>query len=107
MNVQLTAHFYFKGNGKKKTVTWVESNPIIQQKEKETGKVIREIPLNADEVKQEYRRLFTKHKNEGKAITLEDTDDVAHIIDLTEVRDIELTAQEEDEDAVQTDIRPE
>lgn len=107
MNVQLTAHFYFKGNGKKKTVTWVENNPRLQQKDKEFEKIIREIPLTAEEVKQEYRRLFIKHKNEGKAITLEDKDAIAHIIDLTEVRDIELTAQEEGEDAVQTDIRPE
>lgn len=105
MNAQLTAHFYFKGNGKKKTVTWVEENPRLQQKEKDSDKVVREIPLTAEEVKQEYRRLFIKHKHEGKAITLEDTDGVAHIIDLTEVRDIELTAQEEDNDAVQTDLR--
>lgn len=68
------------------------------------GKVVREIPLTADEVKQEYRRLFTKHKNEGKSITLEDTDDVVHIFDLTDVRNIELTSKEEAIDAVQADL---
>ncbi|SEL35902.1 hypothetical protein [Paenibacillus sp. OK003] len=65
MNIGLTAHFYFKGSGKKKTVTWIEDNPRLQQKEKGSDKVVREIPLNADEVKQESRRLFTKHKIEG------------------------------------------
>ena len=24
MNIELTAHFYFKGSGKKKTVNWIE-----------------------------------------------------------------------------------
>lgn len=79
----------------KKTVTWIEDNPRLQQKDKDSDKVVREIPLTADEVKQEYRRLFTKHKNEGKSITLEDTDQVVHIIDLTDVRNIELTSKEE------------
>lgn len=104
MNIGLTAHFYFKGSGKKKTVTWIEDNPRLQQKEKDSDKVVREIPLTADEVKQEYRRLFNKHKNEGKSITLEDTDDVVHIIDLTDVRNIELTSKEENIDALQTDL---
>lgn len=31
MNAQLTAHFYFKGNGKKKTVTWGEENPRLRR----------------------------------------------------------------------------
>ncbi|WMT39264.1 hypothetical protein RE628_17585 [Paenibacillus sp. D2_2] len=106
MDVQLTAHFYFKGNGKKKTVTWVETNPRLQQKEKDSNKVVREIPLTADEVRQEYSRLFVKHKNEGKAVALEDVNSVSHIIDLAEVRGVELTAQEEGINAVQTDIRP-
>lgn len=98
MDARLTAHFYFKGNGKKKTVTWVEVNPRLQQKEKDSEKVIREIPLTADEVKQEYRRLFAQYKNEGKAVTLEDTDGVVHIIDLTEVRDIEITSENTEEE---------
>lgn len=104
MNVRLKANFYFKGSGKKKAITWVETNPRLQQKEKDSNKVVREIPLTADEVRQEYSRLFVKHKNENTAITLEDVDSISHIIDLTEVRDIELTAEEEDENAVQTDV---
>lgn len=107
MDIGLTADFYFKGSGKKKTITWIENNPRLQQKEKDSDKVVREIPLTADEVKQEYRRLFIKHKNEGKSITLEDTDDVVHIIDLTDVRSIELISKEENVDAVQTDLRAE
>lgn len=104
MNIELTAHFYFKGSGKKKTVSWVEDNPRLQQKEKDSDKVVREIPLTADEVKQEYRRLFTKYKNEGKSITLEDTTEMVHIIDLTDIRNIELTSREVEADVVQTDL---
>lgn len=104
MNIELMAHFYFKGSGKKKTVSWVEDNPRLQQKEKDSDKVVREIPLTADEVKQEYRRLFTKHKNEGKSITLEDNTGMVHIIDLTDIRNIELTSREVEADAVQTDL---
>lgn len=85
-------------------MNWMEDNPRLQQKEKDSDKVVREIPLTSDEVKQEYRRLFTKHKNEGKSITLEDTDDVVHIIDLTDVRNIELTSKEGNTDAVQADL---
>ncbi|PYE51394.1 hypothetical protein HUB98_05255 [Paenibacillus barcinonensis] len=107
MNIELTAHFYFKGSGKKKSIIWIEDNPRLQQKEKDSDKVIREIPLTADEVKQEYRRLFTKHKNEGKSITLEDTTEMVHIIDLTDIRNIELVSREVETDAVQTDLRTE
>lgn len=35
---------------------------------------------------------------------MEDTYDVVHIIDLTDVRNIELTSREETIDAVQTDL---
>jgi len=96
MNIKLKADFYFKGNGKKKTVIWTETNPRLQQKDKDTDEVIREIPLTAEEVKQEYQRLFIKHKNEGKAITLDDIENTAHIIDLAEVREIKLTAEKEE-----------
>lgn len=98
MDVKLTAKFYFKGGNGSKTVSWIEQNPRLQQKDKDSDKVIREIPLTAEEVKYEYRRLFIKSMNEGKAITLEDVNKVGHIIQLSEIRDIELTAEEIESD---------
>lgn len=101
MIVQLTARFAYKGGSKYKKVTWVEKNPRVAQKDKETQEVVREIPLTDWEVKQEYRRLFVKYMNEGKAVSLEDADGKVFIIHLGEVCDIELDSEKLSDEVVE------
>lgn len=98
MDVKLTAQFFFK-QGKFSKVEWLEKNPRVVQKNEESGEVEREIPLTAEEVKSEYLRMFMKHKNEGKAVILHGTDKVGHLIDLGDVRNVEIVAEKVEEEA--------
>lgn len=92
MNFDMKAVFRFK-NGHDKTVKWVERNPKIAQKSKDTGEVVREIELSDKELAIEYRKFFLKKKEEGKPISLNDIDGTVHIIDVNEVYDITLNIQ--------------
>jgi len=94
MEVKFTAKFYYKNSRDSTSITWVEKNPKIIQRKKDSDEILREITLTVEGVKQEYRKLLVNYKNEGKTFSVQDVNGKIHLIDLTEVRHLELDAVE-------------
>ncbi|NGQ95333.1 hypothetical protein G3578_09215 [Brevibacillus sp. SYP-B805] len=94
MEIKLTAKFCYKSSKESVSLSWVEKNPKIIQKKKDSDEVLREITLTVEGVKQEYRKLLVNYKNEGKAFSVQDVNGKIHLIDMTEVKYIELDAAE-------------
>lgn len=92
MSMHVIADFVLK-SGATEQLRWAEENPRLIQKDKETGEIVREIPLSADELKREIMRKLVTDK---KPFVVEGVNGEVYYVDLTEVAFIRVKVEESD-----------
>ncbi len=94
MSIDVLVEFIFK-SGKTKTISWIEPEPKLIQKDKDTGEVVREVPMTPSELKREVlNRLLSQ---DDKRLVMEGKNKNLVYIDLTEVASVTVDAWETSE----------
>lgn len=84
-------------SGDVKNISWEEVDPKIAQKDKDTGKVVREMDATEKEVTLEFRKFFIQSMKDGEPLSFSDDNGNVHVIDSKEVEGIEFDVGEIDE----------
>lgn len=90
MNIQVMVEFVLK-SGVTRQVEWVESNPRMVQRNKDTNEVVQEMPLTKEELKKEILRKLVAEK---KSFVVEAADGKVYYVDTDEIAFIGVSTDE-------------
>ena len=96
MKAKITVKMYFRNSSLYRKISWIEVEPKLIEKDKETGKIIKEVTLhNPEELREVYQEQLREMMADGNVIITADEAGKGYIIDMKDVCLVEVESVEE------------